>query len=65
MKQQTRALEMMSLLVIVITVLLFILLISFFTGFCKNIHDASSFVARPAAILNGFFLMNFARVKGK
>ena len=54
MKQHSRSLEMMSVLVIVITGLLFFLLISLATNFYRHIGDINYFKINPGAVMRTF-----------
>ncbi len=54
MKQHSRTLEMMSLLVILITVLLFFLFVNLAANFYKHIDDINYFKIKPGMIISTF-----------
>ena len=55
MKQHNYILQMMSVLVIVITGLLFFLLISLATNFYRHIGDINYFKINPGAVMRTFY----------
>jgi hypothetical protein len=58
MKQRNNTLEMMGILVIVTSALLFFLFINFFTSFCKDLDNSRYLKSKPVAFVKYYSAVN-------